>query len=111
MERTNMGDEKNRVDMSGEKPDAPARTPVAYEIKEGCLIAAGQQPAPSRRGKHVKVLDAVWDQILRTQPRFHAGIPPEMANEAFFLAVRAACKKLGLQQPPAKAMKAWRRKR
>jgi hypothetical protein len=84
------------------------RKPVAHEITEGVILAL--RPL-RRRGRRVKVMDEVWEKILRPDPRFAAGIPPEMSNPDFYKAVRSACGQLGMKAPPDRAIKAWRRKR
>jgi hypothetical protein len=99
--------------MSDEKSDTPARKPVTFEITEGVVLRLGGHQSAPRRGKHSSLLDEVWEKILRHDPRFSAGIPPEseMPNREFYKIARAACAQLGMKPPPDRAIKAWRRKR
>jgi hypothetical protein len=97
--------------VSDEKPDAPARKPVAHEITEGALIACGSRPPPRRRGRNVKILDAVLEDLRSRDPRFRGGIPSEMSNSTLYLAVDVACRRLEIEMPPKKSIREWRRKK
>jgi hypothetical protein len=101
--------------VSDEKPDAPARKPVAQEISEGVLIACGSPKTPKRRRTdYTKILDRAWEEVLSKNPRYRDGIPPEseLPNSAFYWDVKVACGELRVKPPKdIRVIKAWRRKR
>jgi hypothetical protein len=58
-------------------------------------------PSKTRRGKHIRVLEAVRE-ILKTDARFRDDIPPEseMPNSESRKIVRAACQRLNKKPAP-----------